>query len=446
VVADLEHRDGERGILHDAVLSAEFRDSLMDLVRTRHRLQGLRGELVGVPYPRLHDALAGLDVHDSRVLSVEQSNTSMVFGGRLIMKLYRRLESGTSLDLELGLFLSEAGFTHTPAVVGAIEYESPGNEARTVAIVQEFVPNEGDAWGLALDAVSSFLERAELTGESAPDVDTNTAALLNRAGTDPSEQARDLMGVFIEELRLLGQRTGELHVALSSDTRSSAFAPEPFTLFYQRSLYQSMRNQAGRLMNEMGARIARLPHHLHDDARLLVTKEPELMERLRRVIVHKVGGKRIRIHGDYHLGQVIFTGKDFYITDFEGEPLRPLSERRLKRSPLRDVAGMLRSLHYAANSGVLQESVTKAAPADTGKRANWMRFWYAEAAATFLRGYFTVTATSGLFPPDARELEELLDAYLLEKAIYELEYEINNRPAWAEIPLRGLMDMLKVHS
>jgi maltose alpha-D-glucosyltransferase/alpha-amylase len=449
VVSDLSFGHDERGILHDATLSAGFRSALLDLVRTRGCLRGVRGELRGVPYPQLRSALEEVDVTDSRALAVEQSNTSMVFGNRVILKMYRKLENGTSLDLEIGRFLSDAGFKHTPAVLGAIEYQAPVQEPRTVAILQEFIPNEGDAWGLALDHVSTFLERAETTRDATPPVvDTRTPALLALATTEPSQHARELMGVFIEELLLLGQRTGELHIALASESSDPSFAPETSTLFYQRSLYQSMRNQAGRMMNGLDSRIARLPERLQEDARSLAGREADLMERLRRVIGHKMRGKRIRTHGDYHLGQVIYTGKDFYITDFEGEPLRPLSERRLKRSPLRDVAGMLRSLHYAANSGVLQQEGT---PPDTAQETHghetrmlWMRFWYAEAAATFLRGYFAATANSEILPADPRELEELLDAFLLEKAIYELEYEMNNRPAWAEIPLRGLMDLLQV--
>jgi maltose alpha-D-glucosyltransferase/alpha-amylase len=447
ILADLSFGTEDRGILHDATLSAGFRAALLDLIRSRRRLRGLRGELVGVPYPQLRKALDGVDVSDTRALSVEQSNTSMVFGQKVILKLYRRLESGTSLDLEIGRYLSEAGYRHTPAVLGAIEYQAPAQEPRTLAILQEFVPNEGDAWGLALDNVSAFMERVEMSRQAPPEVDTRTAALLAIAATEPSEQGRELLGVFIEELLLLGKRTGELHNALA-DNHEPSFAPEASTLFYQRSLYQSMRNQAGRMINGMEARIDRLPERLHEAARSLATHEADLMQRFRRVVTHKVGGKRIRIHGDYHLGQVIYTGNDFYITDFEGEPLRPLSERRLKRSPLRDVAGMLRSLHYVANSEILIRDSAHTMSANEVREhetsMQWLRFWYAEAAGAFLRGYFAATANSSFLAPIAQELEELLDAFLLEKAIYELEYEMNNRPGWAEIPLRGLMDLLQV--
>jgi maltose alpha-D-glucosyltransferase/alpha-amylase len=204
-----------------------------------------------------------------------------------------------------------------------------------------------------------------------------------------------------------------------------------------------MRNLAGGLLCGLGARIDALPERLHADARELISRENDLMERFKQVIDHKVGGSRIRTHGDFHLGQVIYTGRDFLITDFEGEPLRPLSERRLKRSPLRDVAGMLRSLHYAANASTLLEPEPNPTPESIELRRRMIRFWYAQTAATFLRGYFSATAQSSFLPSDPQELQELLDAYLLEKAIYEMEYEMNNRPAWSEIPLHGLLDLLQ---
>ncbi len=433
----------DQGVLHDAVASSSFRDALLDTVRGRLRINGQRGDLVGVAYPGLHLVLDTDAALPSRALSVEQSNTSMVYDDRVILKLYRRLEEGTSLDLEIGRFLGEAGYTGTPAVLGAIEYEVAGQPSRTVAIVQSYVENEGDAWSLALDAVADFMERVELSMELPPDVDTRTAALLALATQEPSEYVRGLMGLFLDNIEMLGQRTGEMHNALASNPANPAFAPEPFTLFYQRSLYQSMRNQAGRLINGLNARIATLPERLHGHARMLIERETQLMDRFKEVIDHKVGGARIRTHGDFHLGQVIYTGKDFVITDFEGEPLRPLSERRIKRSPLRDVAGMLRSLHYASNASAMLQPDATETPAQIAARDRAARFWYVEASAMFLRGYFSATAQSPFLPVDARELQELLDAFLLEKAVYELEYEMGNRPAWAEIPLHGLMDLLQ---
>jgi len=445
VLADLEGAGSQKGILHDAVGSAAFRSALLGLVRGRRRLKGDIGELQGEPFTGLRRVVETLGDHDSMLLGREQSNTSIVYGRQLVLKLYRRLESGVSLDLELGRFLTEHGFAHTPAVLGAIEYRTEQGPPRTVAIVQEYVANQGDAWSLALDAVAQFQEAAGAIPRSAPRVDTSTGALLALAARPAESAAEELIGtMFLEESRLLGQRTAELHSTLAGDPGDADFAPEPFTLFYQRSLYQSMRNLAGRTLQQLGSSLARLPESQLQAGAALLHREADIMARFKRVIVHRVGGLRIRCHGDYHLGQVLYTGNDFIITDFEGEPLRPLSERRLKRSPLRDVAGMIRSFHYAAYAALLErtEAERVAAPGQQQRDA-WARYWYAHSTASFLRGYFAAAASAPFITADRKELGELLDAYLLEKALYELGYEMNNRPHWTAIPLRGITDLLE---
>ena len=233
-----------------------------------------------------------------------------------------------------------------------------------------------------------------------------------------------------------------MHVALATDTPDPNFAPEPFSVLYQRSLYQSMRNLAGRVMTALEGGRAGLPEHLQDDAERVLGLDEAIMTRFRRLIELKLNATRIRCHGDYHLGQVLFTGKDFVITDFEGEPLHPLSERRLKRSPLRDVAGMVRSFHYAAFAPLTKgEAGIVLRPEDTAGLAHWATAWYGWVSASFLSGYFA-TVGAELVPNTVDELEVLLDAYLLEKAVYELGYELNNRPDWIVIPVKGILDLV----
>ena len=445
VLADLELDGDEHGLLYDALASRTMRAVLLGIVRGKRRLKGDIGDLNGVAFGGLRRAVENLDENDSRLLGREQSNTSLLYGRSAVMKVFRRLESGVSLDLEVGRFLTERGFQHTPAVLGAIEYRTDDGANRTLAVVQEFVENEGDAWSLALDAVADFQERAAAHPAGAPEVPTGTSSLLGLAARPAEPHAVELLGGhFIEETRLLGQRTAEMHIALASDPADPAFAPEPFTLFYQRSLYQSMRNLAGRTLQQLGANRRHLPTLLQDTAAGLAHRETEIMDRFKRIIAHRVGGARIRVHGDYHLGQVLYTGRDFVITDFEGEPLRPLSERRLKRSPLRDVAGMLRSFHYAAYASLFEHAQGQRlhAPGHQQREA-WSRYWYAQASSSFLRGYFTAAAPAGFITPDATELRELMDAYLLEKALYELGYELNNRPTWTAIPLQGVLELLE---
>ncbi|NJD09540.1 MAG: hypothetical protein FIB01_03510 [Gemmatimonadetes bacterium] len=432
-------------VLHDAVASPAFRALLLAQEAERRGLEGGTGVLQGEAFGGLEQALARLGDQESVVLGREQSNTSIVYGRELVLKLYRRLEAGTSLDLEIGRFLTEHGYAHTPAVLGAIQYRTEGEPARTVAIVQEFVPNQGDAWGLALDMVARFQKRAAAADRPAPVVDTSTARLLELAREGPGAGAEQLIGAdFLAHARLMGQRTAELHATLASGGADRDFAPEPCPPPYLDALGQSMRAGAARALQQLAASAAQLPDSLRAVAHRLLQREAEIMAHLERVRTLQVGGLRIRTHGDLHLGQVLFTGRDFTIIDFEGEPLRPLSERRLKGSPLRDVAGMVRSWHYAAHAALLERAQAEPLPEpERERREAWARYWYAQTAASFLHGYFAAAGNASFLPGDATELTELLDAYLLEKALYELSYELNNRPHWTAIPLRGIADLLE---
>jgi maltose alpha-D-glucosyltransferase / alpha-amylase len=439
MIADLETTD-ETTILYDATASAAFRRTLFQVATKRRRLKGRAGELSAT-------ALAGLTPSPddrNRLLGAEQSNTSIVYGERTIMKLYRRLEEGESLDLEIGRFLTRRSFAHTPPVLGALEYRTDGAAARTLAVIQEFVPNEGDAWALTVDDLGGFFERAAAEPGFPPDGGhPGTRTLFELADAEPSADARRSIGAYLEDARLIGQRTAEMHLALAGGRGDAAFAPEPFTIFYQRSVYQNMRNLTGRVLQRLDRARGSLPHAVAEPAADLVGREQELLRRFQRVIDDKLGGQRIRVHGDYHLGQVLFTGKDFIITDFEGEPIRPLSERRMKRSPLRDVAGMLRSFHYAVYAGLFGRGEGSGIRAlDRPGLEPWANFWYASVAATFLRAYFETAGAAAFLPGDREQRILLLDAFTLEKAVYELGYELDNRPEWAVIPLRGLLQLL----
>jgi maltose alpha-D-glucosyltransferase/alpha-amylase len=230
---------------------------------------------------------------------------------------------------------------------------------------------------------------------------------------------------------------------LSDEAAEPNFVPEDFSELYQRSLYQSMRNLSGRVLQVLRTRVDGMEGEVRGCAEEVLALDAAILRRFRGLVDHKVNGARIRHHGDFHLGQVLYTGNDFYITDFEGEPIRPLSERRLKRSPLRDVAGMLRSFHYAAYAALYeQEERSHVRTIDRAAMEWWARGWYAYVGGAFLNGYLGVMGDAPILPHDAEELARLLDVYMLEKAIYELGYELGNRPAWAAIPLRGLLQLL----
>ncbi len=426
VIAQLEGT--EDVILHDAVWDAEFRENLFRLMAGQQRFAGKNGEMVGIPGAALSDADGA--VLPSHVLGVEQSNSSMVFGSKFFLKLYRKLEDGVNPDVEVTRFLSErTGFANVPAFAGAIEYRRDRAEPIVVCAMQAAVTSEGDAWSVTLDSVSRFYERV-LTHKAELQTDTISAGPLvnNMIG-----------GIYPERAKLLGQRTGELHMALATETEDQRFAPEPFNAMSQRSVFQNMRALLRRSWELLGKKLPNLPANFRDEAAEVLAAEKQILAEQQRILELSYGAAKIRIHGDYHLGQALYTGKDFIILDFEGEPARPLSERKLKRSALRDVASMMRSFQYAAYSALWQPSMRAE---DIPFLERWADTWYRQMSSVFLQSYLATTHGASFIPQREADFEVLLEAYLLDKAVYEVGYELNNRPDWVVIPLRGIKHIL----
>jgi maltose alpha-D-glucosyltransferase/alpha-amylase len=435
------------GVLYDALEDPAFGASLLDAIRRRRTLRGAVGAIQATP-TRLFRELHGPEDPPLRasVLRAEQSNTSVVFGDRLVLKLIRRASEGLNPELEIGRFLTEtARFTHVPSLAGSLEYRAGSRSApATLGILQQLVVHEGDAWSSALGRVERFFERALALRSEVGVPPVPVGSPLELVEQQPPELAHELGGE-LEFARLLGQRTAELHLALASSPEDRDFAPEPFTGMYQRELYQSLRNQAVACLEALRQGRAGLGEEARAEAERLLAQEARLLETFRTVVGSPLGGKRIRCHGDYHLGQVLYTGNDFVIIDFEGEPARPLGERRIKRSPLRDVAGMLRSFDYVAQTGLL------APPEQGGTRDQdvsvlepWARFWRQWVSSAFLRAYLPPVREAGLVPEDPTALDTLLRMLLIEKGVYEVTYELNNRPTWMRIPIRGILDLLGV--
>jgi maltose alpha-D-glucosyltransferase/alpha-amylase len=283
-----------------------------------------------------------------------------------------------------------------------------------------------------------------MTSTSEADAAPMTAAnLLVLQAQEPPPEVRDLIGGFLESARLLGQRTAELHAALAAPTDDPHFGTEPFTPHYQRGLYQSMRNAAITSFDLLRRYVADEEEEPLPEAVAVLGLRDEITKRFRRVTSRPIRSLRTRAHGDYHLGQVLYTGNDFIITDFEGEPARSLTERQIRRSPLRDVAGMLRSFNYAVHSELRERRAAGLAGGDSGGLEGWGNYWQAWVSATFLRAYLDVARGSGLLPDDNDEIELLLNVYMLEKAVYEIAYELNNRPDWLAVPLQGVLDLLQ---
>ena len=375
-----------------------------------------------------------------RTLGIDQSNTSVIFGDRLILKVFRRLAQGANPDLEIGRFLTAKGFPNAPKVAGWLEYRHQREEPTTVAILHEYVPDSREAWSYARDEIRRYFERA-LTEDVPPE--RPAGRLIDVIDQQPSQTQADLIGPFLTSAELLGRRTAELHLALASDPDDPDFAPEQYGALYQRSVYQSVRNLALGTLRLLRQREGGLAPAERKQALDVLALERDVLRRLEDFRRHNVTAVRIRHHGDYHLGQVLFTGKDFLIIDFEGEPARTLADRRRKRSPLRDVAGMLRSFHYASVSTLLEQIDGGTVQAGEASRLErWSYAWYRWSSAAFLRAYFDTCAGAPFVPFDAEERRLLLDFFLLEKALYEVAYELNHRPTWLRIPLRGIHEVL----
>jgi maltose alpha-D-glucosyltransferase/alpha-amylase len=378
------------------------------------------------------------------ILQAEQSNTSISYGDMFILKLYRRLEEGINPELEIGRYLTETQqFPHTAPVAGALSYHQQDREPMTVAILQRFVANEGDAWSYTLNLIDHYYnEVLTQQHELDPTAVASQRSLLAMASDDLCPLAEELIGVYLEAAQTLGQRTAELHMALSQALDEPDFAPEPFTDFFRRNLSQRMMGQANQAFRLLRQRLRHLPEAVQSEAQQVLDHRDVVRRQFQALRDRKIAAMRIRCHGDYHLGQVLYTGRDFVIIDFEGEPARSLGVRRMKRSPLRDVAGMLRSFHYAAHAALLGQGAG-VRPEDYPALAPWAQFWYRWVGATFLRTYLELAQQGDFLPTEPDHLRLLLDAYLLEKSLYELTYELNSRPDWAQIPLRGIIQLLE---
>jgi trehalose synthase-fused probable maltokinase len=430
--------------VYGAERSPAFARALLAAIAEGARFRGERGEVVAVATTAFAAHRARLRAGDeAKLLSAEQSNSSIRFGSAFILKLFRKTEAGPNPDLEVGRFLTErASFAHTPPVCGFIEYRPRRGESTALAILQGYVDNEGDAWAYTLDAVAEFFERRAASGPP-PEI---RGSLLEAADA-PSADARRLVGPYLDAAALLGRRTAQLHRALASDDEDPAFAPEPFTRLDQRASYQSRRTLTTDAFDLLRRRLGALPADAGPLGRAVLERKDAVLGRFRRILDRKLTAARTRVHGDYHLGQVLWTGRDFAIIDFEGEPARPAAIRRAKRSPLKDVAGMLRSYHYAAFQGLATHAATGAVREDRMKDAEgWAGAWHAWVSGAFLAGYLRVARGAPFLPDDPGELEDLLVVHVLEKAVYELSYELNNRPGWVRLPLTGISGLIGVPS
>jgi maltose alpha-D-glucosyltransferase/alpha-amylase len=440
-VTEAPGRGKVSGLLHDALGTEAFAGWLMRAMTHGPSGRGAHGVLAGTALAVLRDLPPETPLAP-RLSAAEQSNTSVIFGDRLMLKILRAIEEGPSLELEVGRFLAtrDPPYHGVPRFAGALEYKVSGRDPTTVGTLFEFVPNQGDAWQLTLDALDRYFDGV-LSVERRPEVPPiEPGSLLQRARIAPSDAVLDLVGAYMDRVRLLGLRTAELHLVLASDPADALFAPEPFDIMHQQSIYGSVSAHMARTFDFVRHRLGSLAPDVRALAEQLVARESEIERAIQRITRRRLDALRTRTHGDYHLGQVLWTGDDFQIIDFEGEPSRPLSQRRFKRSPLRDVAGMLRSLEYAS-AAALRDGRHR--PEDVPVLQVWARAWADWVSASYLGGYLDKVSGTRLVPANDGDLELLLSVFLYEKVIYEISYELNNRPDWVEIPMQGLLALVR---
>jgi maltose alpha-D-glucosyltransferase/alpha-amylase len=419
------------GFIIDASYDRTFRDFLFLSMDKELRVKDEEGtlEFNSSVFAKIN-AKNGVE---SKILKSDQSNTAIIYNDQYFFKFYRRIEFEINPDLEILRFLSEnTSFTNSPRYTGSVEFKDNSGKVMVFGLMQEKVENQGEAWGMSVDSVGRFFERVMTKAKN-----EKLPKLINKAAIR-FEEAPEIIQEFIgrgfyERVTRLGQRTAEMHLALASDATNPAFAPEPFTANYQRAMYSTLRKLVRDRFNLLENSIHKLDRDTQKLAKKVLELENTILDCFKEVYEVRIKAQKTRIHGDYHLGQILFTGKDFIIIDFEGEPGFSFSERRLKKNPLKDVAGMMRSFHYAAFGKILLNENYR--ERDLEFLEAWAEQWQHYVSRFYLGAYMEKVGMGNVL---SHEDEILIRTFLIEKSIYELGYELNGRPDWAAIPLRGI--------
>jgi maltose alpha-D-glucosyltransferase/alpha-amylase len=429
VIAILRRTDGSQAFLMDALFDNAASASLLESMRTGARSRGVSGLLTASSRP-------GLPTGEPRLYRQEHHAASVQYGDALLLKFHRLLGEGMSPELEICRALTE----HAPGAPiaplwGAVELSPRRGEPITVATLHGWVQNQGTAWQFFREEVRRFYERALALGHDMKPPPRPAGSMADLAQMEPPPQARELFGSSLAAARLLGKRTADLHKAISEDP---AFAPEPYSALDQRSVYQAKRNLTGKVLRQL--RTMKLQGRLAELAQQLLAREKDLYARFEPLLGARLTAARVRIHGEYHLGNVLWTGKDFVVVDFNGNPEKPLPERRRKRAALRDVAWMMRSFDSAAAFTLRDPASVR--ESERGAAEPWARLWATWTPAAFLAAYLEPLQGTPILPRERPELNLLLDTLLLEKALDELGSELGRREDWAYAALRALLDLL----
>jgi maltose alpha-D-glucosyltransferase / alpha-amylase len=445
-VAQLHAEDGTRGVLYSAIYDPAFCDTLFSAIVRRRRFRGRAGELVG-SHNRAFRAAWGKTHPDlgSAVLKAEQSNTSIVYGNRFILKLYRRVETGIHPEIEIDTFLTERNFPYSAPLTGSIEYRANNGDVTAVAALHAFIQNQqGDAWHYTLDSLSQFFEASLARKESDFTGPEGSHHPFDLRKIELPPHVHEAIGSYLDWAQLLGRRVADLHLALSSDPSDPEFAPEAFTDHNRQAMFHALMSLTGETFQLLRQQLSALPETTQSDARKVLERREEIRTRCRLIPERRIACLRIRLHDDLELNRVLHTGKDFVFIGFDGRPDRTLGARRIKRSPLRDVASMLLSFQYAAQAVFFDQlpGVTRR-PETTAALEFWARYWSDWVSAIFLKGYLDALGKSPLIPSNDADVRLLLDTCLLEQALEEASAELRSRPEWVRVPLGLLQKILE---
>jgi maltose alpha-D-glucosyltransferase/alpha-amylase len=443
IIARLEDDTGTQGVLYDAFVNAKFTGALLAAIRDEMTFPGRVGTVQATQTPALRRILSqGTTALEPKVSKAEQSNTSVIFGQSFILKVFRKLEAGVNPDIEMGLFLTERAFRYSPSIAGTLEYRGQRTPPLYLAILQEFIPNEGDAWKYTITSLADYFGSAlHIPLRTPPELASYHPLTLMESGLP--KEAPGIIGAYLQSAKLLGDRTARMHAALTGTNAGPDFAPEPMAEQARAELHQDLVFHAKTMLALLRQMRSGLRPQESEDAEKVLAIEEQILGRFEPLLNTPINSQRIRFHGDFHLGQVLYTGEDFKIIDYEGEPARSLGDRRRKGLAMRDVAGMIRSFQYAPYAALFSASPVLTPTADTlPVLLSYADFWTASVGAAYLQGYFDAAAGLSSVPSNRQERKLLLDIFLLQKALYEIGYELNNRPDWVSIPLRGILILL----
>lgn len=431
------HLQGTIGILLDAFYDPRYRSLLLQAFQTSRRMRSRQGQLRFTL--QVKSLPAPLPAH-SQVLKQDRHNAAISYGENYFLKLYRRMDNVINPEVEILHHLTHIAKTvHTPGLIGALYFDFEDGRY-TLGALEKFLPHEQDGWSYTLDTAGRFLDRLLSRRGEFPHMPQYPADLMSMSlDSIPGTLAELGDPFFFEFCAILGSRTAELHQALAV-IPGPDFEPENFSLLYQRSLYQSMQGKVRQLSISLEQYLTGFPHELQPVLQSIVSRRSQILDILKKVTEDKIQGAKIRIHNEYHLGQVLFTGRDVSIIDFEGHPDTAISERRLKRSVARDLVGMVRSMHYAGYHALLNHPHVD--PTDLQHLLPWIEYWYSYAAGSFLTAYLAAPVSARLLPEDPGSVKNFFEAFLMESLLDELEYHLRVDQRMIIVSIQGINRIL----